>query len=137
MFIPPSLLLACSYSSLVTHGPKVNCSPLVIEIRLPHPASKCCTLWNLLCLKCAMIIVALWRWLFIILCKKQRFVSSIQNFLLRRYIKNLCPSCFIRGSKDLKTIKALCLRHHAFICFSVFGTFDETLALTVNILLKR
>ena len=37
-------------------------------------------------------------------------------------------SCFIRGSKHLETIKALGLRPRAFICFSVFGTPDETLA---------
>ena len=44
-------------------------------------------------------------------------------------------SCFIRGSKHLETIKALGLRPRAFICFSVFGTPDETLALVFDILL--
>ena len=45
-------------------------------------------------------------------------------------------SCFIRGSKHLETIKALGLRPRAFICFSVFGTPDETLALVFDILHK-
>ena len=44
-------------------------------------------------------------------------------------------SCFIRGSKHLETIKAHGLRPRAFICFSVFGTPDETLALVFDILL--
>ena len=43
-------------------------------------------------------------------------------------------SCFIRGSKHLETIKALGLRPRAFICFSVFGTPDETLALVFDII---
>ena len=43
-------------------------------------------------------------------------------------------SCFITGSKHLETIKALGLRPRAFICFSVFGTPDETLALVFDIL---
>ena len=43
-------------------------------------------------------------------------------------------SCFIRGSKHLETIKALGLRPRAFICFSVFGTPDETLPLVFDIL---
>ena len=43
-------------------------------------------------------------------------------------------SCFIRGSKHLETIKALSLRPRAFICFSVFATPDETLALVFDIL---
>ena len=43
-------------------------------------------------------------------------------------------SCFIRGSKHLETIKALGLRPRAFICFSVFGTPNETLALVLDIL---
>ena len=42
-------------------------------------------------------------------------------------------SCFIRGSNQLETIKALGLRPRAFICFSVFGTPDETLALVFDI----
>ena len=41
-----------------------------------------------------------------------------------------CASCFIRGSKHLE----LGLRPRAFICFSVFGTPDETLALVFDIL---
>ena len=41
---------------------------------------------------------------------------------------------FIRDSKHLETIKALGLRPRAFICFSVFGTPDETLALVFDIL---
>ena len=36
----------------------------------------------------------------------------------------------------LETIKALGLRPRAFICFSVFGTPDETLALVFDILLQ-
>ena len=46
-------------------------------------------------------------------------------------------SCFIRGFKHLETIKALGLRPRAFICFSVFGTPDETLFLVFDILLKH
>ena len=42
-------------------------------------------------------------------------------------------SCFIGVSKHLKTIKALGLRPRAFICFSVFGYPDETLALILEI----
>ena len=45
-------------------------------------------------------------------------------------------SCFIRGSKHLETIKALGLWPRAFICLSVFGTPDETLALVFDILRK-
>ena len=45
-----------------------------------------------------------------------------------------CVSCFIRGSKHLETIKELGLRPRAFICFSVFETPDETLALVFDIL---
>ena len=44
-----------------------------------------------------------------------------------------CASCFIRGSKHFGIIKALGLRPRAFICFSVFGTPDETLALVFDI----
>ena len=43
-------------------------------------------------------------------------------------------SCFNRGSKHLEAIKALGLRPRAFICFSVFETPDETLALVFDIL---
>ena len=43
---------------------------------------------------------------------------------------------FIRGSKHLETIKALRLRRRAFICFSVFGTPDEKLALVFDLLRK-
>ena len=43
-------------------------------------------------------------------------------------------SCFIRGSRHLETIKALGLRPRAFICFSVSGTPDKTLALVFDIL---
>ena len=46
-------------------------------------------------------------------------------------------SCFIRGAKHLETIKALGLRPRAFICFLVFGTPDETLALVFDILPKN
>ena len=42
-------------------------------------------------------------------------------------------SCFITGSK-LEQMKALRLRPHAFIFFSVFGTRDEALALVFDIL---
>ena len=45
-------------------------------------------------------------------------------------------SGFIRGSKHLERIKALGLRPRAFICFSVSGTPDETLALVFDILLE-
>ena len=44
-------------------------------------------------------------------------------------------SCFIRGSKHLETIKALRLPRRAFICFSVFKTPDEKLALVFDLLL--
>ena len=40
-------------------------------------------------------------------------------------------SCFIGVSKHLETIKAL--RPSAFICFSVFGYPDKTLALVLEI----
>ena len=43
-------------------------------------------------------------------------------------------ACFIRGSKHLETIKVLGLRRRAFICFLVFGTPYETLALVFDIL---
>ena len=43
-------------------------------------------------------------------------------------------SCFIGDPKHLETIKELGLRPRAFICFSVFGTPDETLALVFDIL---
>ena len=43
-------------------------------------------------------------------------------------------SCFIRGSSHLETIKVLGLRPRVFICFSVSGTPDETLALVFDIL---
>ena len=46
-------------------------------------------------------------------------------------------SFFIRGSKHLETIKALRLRRRAFICFSVFGTPDEKLALVFDLLLQN
>ena len=45
-------------------------------------------------------------------------------------------SCFIRGSRHLETIKALGLRPRAFICFSVSGTPDETLAPVFDTLLQ-
>ena len=48
-----------------------------------------------------------------------------------------CASCFIRGSKHLETVKARGRRPRAFICFSVFGTPDETLALVFDILLNQ
>ena len=46
-------------------------------------------------------------------------------------------SCFIGVSKHLETIKALGLRPRAFICFSVFGYPDETLALVLEIVLNN
>ena len=46
-------------------------------------------------------------------------------------------SGLITGSKHLETIKALVLRPRAFICFSVFGTPDKTLALVFDILLEN
>ena len=61
---------------------------------------------------------------------------SLHNFLLfhlRSHIKTRA-SFFIIGSKHLETIKELCLRRRAFISFSVFGTYDETLALVFDIL---
>ena len=60
---------------------------------------------------------------------------SLHNFLLlhlRSYFQN-SSSCFIGVSKHLATIKALGLRPRAFICFSVFGYPDETLALVLEI----
>ena len=50
--------------------------------------------------------------------------------------QKLVLSVFIRGSKHLKTIKALRLRRRAFIRFSVFGTPDENLALVFDLLHK-
>ena len=43
-------------------------------------------------------------------------------------------SCFIRSSRHLETIKAVGLRPRAFICFSVSGIPDKTLALVFDIL---
>ena len=51
---------------------------------------------------------------------------------MRSYFQN-SSSCFIGVSKRLETIKALGLRPRAFICFSVFGYPDETLALVLEI----
>ena len=48
--------------------------------------------------------------------------------------QKLMLSVFIRGSKHLKTMKALRLRRRAFIRFSVFGTPDENLALVFDLL---
>ena len=45
-------------------------------------------------------------------------------------------SCFIGVSKHLETIKALGLQPRAFICFSVLGYPDETLALVLEIVLR-
>ena len=45
-------------------------------------------------------------------------------------------SCFIGVSKHLETIKALALQPRAFICLSVFGYPDETLALVLEIVLR-
>ena len=56
--------------------------------------------------------------------------------LVLEAISKTRASCFIRGYKHLETIKALGLRPRAFICFSVFGTPDETLALVFDILHK-
>ena len=47
--------------------------------------------------------------------------------LVWEVMSKTCASCFIRGSRHLKTIKALGLRPHAFICFWVSGTPDETI----------
>ena len=63
---------------------------------------------------------------------------SLHNFLLlhlKSYFQN-SSSCFIGVSKHLATIKALGLRPRAFICFSVFGYPDETLALVLEIVLQ-
>ena len=46
-------------------------------------------------------------------------------------------SCYIRGSRHLETIKAIGLQPRTFICFSVSGTPDETLALVFDILLAK
>ena len=48
---------------------------------------------------------------------------------------NLCLCGWL--SICLETIKALSLRPRAFICFSVFGTPNETLALVFDILRKK
>ena len=48
--------------------------------------------------------------------------------------------CFIGSSEHLETIKAPRLRRRAFVCFLIFGTSDETLALVFDMLrihLKR
>ena len=56
--------------------------------------------------------------------------------IAKEAISKTRASGFIRGSKHLETIKALGLQPRAFICFSVFGTPDKTLAL-INILHKK
>ena len=62
--------------------------------------------------------------------------TIIGNSFKKLYQNWTRASCFIRGSKHLETIKALGLRPRAFICFSVFGTPDEILALVFDILLE-
>ena len=54
--------------------------------------------------------------------------------LVWQAISKTRASGFIRRSKHLETIRALGLPPRAFICFSVFGTPDKTLALVVDIL---
>ena len=51
---------------------------------------------------------------------------------MRSYFQNE-SECFIGVSKHFETIKALGLRPCAFICFSVFGYPNETLALVLEI----
>ena len=62
----------------------------------------------------------MWRWINLY-CFIWEFISKTR------------AACFIRGYKRLETIKALGLRSRAFICFSVFGTPDETLPLVFDI----
>ena len=57
------------------------------------------------------------------------------NCFLSKVISKTRASCFVRGSKHLETIKAHGLPPHAFICFSLFGTHDETFAFVFDILL--
>ena len=60
---------------------------------------------------------------------------SLHNFLLlqlRSYFQK-SSSCFIGVPKHLATIKARGRRPRAFICFSVSGYPDETLALVLEI----
>ena len=56
-------------------------------------------------------------------------------------LKKLCQNLVLRVStgvpKHLETIKALGLRLSAFICFSVFGTPDKTLALVFDVLHEK
>ena len=69
--------------------------PMVNEIRLLRLVSKLCALWNLPPIK-TIAAQAHRHWVFIFLCKEQRFISAIQcspfNLLLRSYINN---SCFV------------------------------------------
>ena len=57
-------------------------------------------------------------------------------FHLGRTIAKKCIFFLFRLRSHLETIKTLGLRPRAFICFSVFGTPDETLALVIDILLQ-
>ena len=57
---------------------------------------------------------------------------SLHNFLLfhlRRHVKKAALRASSRVPNTEKQMKALGLRPRAFICFSVFGTRDEALAL--------
>ena len=68
-------------------------------------------------------------------CKKMYHCILFYS-IVEEVISKTRTSGFIRGSKHQETIKALGLRPRAFICFWVFGTPDETLALVFDILLK-
>ena len=57
--------------------------------------------------------------------------------VLMRSSSQTRASCFIGVSKHLETIKTLGLRTRAFICFSVFGYPDESLALVLEIVHKK
>ena len=84
-----------------------------------------------------MTIAARRYWLFIISFQRQKFVSGVQCSPFRTFFwevkTNSRTLCFISGSKLLERRKALGLRPHAFICFSVFGTPVEALVLVFDI----
>ncbi|PFX28097.1 hypothetical protein AWC38_SpisGene25798 [Stylophora pistillata] len=65
----------------------------------------------------------------------EKICHCIYCFVLFEKSSQTCALGFIRGSKDLKTIKAHGLQPCSSINFLVFGTPDETLPVTFEILL--
>ena len=68
-------------------------------------------------------------------CKKVYHCIFFLLYRLRSHLRNSCFG-FHQGFQTPRKNKALCLRPRAFICFSVFGTPDETLALVFDMFLK-